>query len=417
MPGGEEESEVMDRTMSWDSAPLAFSNPMVTVVGGTLSWNADTKEWKAEFATPYGATKLGGTYAEDGTLTLIEDSTGGYCGGDIPAIQAVLVDALAGWKHAPLSFSSPMVTVVGGDLSWNTKTMAWKAEFSTLFGPIALGGTYTEDGVLTLIDDSTGGFGGNDVPAIEAVFKNALKGIYCTEVGEASKYPPGSEALPGNAPEYAFESIVPMENSPLAGKNLCVLGSSVVYGINSMCEAVGEFLAARFGCALTKEALSGTTLADGRETSYIQRMLKNLDPTAQFDLFICQLSTNDATQKKPLGEISDSKELGAFDTATITGAMEYIICYARQTWNCPVMFFTGSYYDSAEYDAMVKRLMELQEKWDIGVLDLWNDPEFNNISDDQRKLYMHDDIHPTKAGYRVWWGAEMERQLLNYLAK
>lgn len=57
---------------------------------------------------------------------------------------------------------------------------------------------------------------------------------------------------------------------------------------------------------------------------------------------------------------------------------------------------------------MVTCLLELQEKWDIGVLDLWTDAEFNDTSDADRELYMYDDIHPTKAGYRVWWGAEME---------
>ena len=30
---------------------------------------------------------------------------------------------------------------------------------------------------------------------------------------------------------------------------------------------------------------------------------------------------------------------------------------------------------------------------------------------------MHDDIHPTKAGYRDWWGPELETQLLAFLAE
>lgn len=78
---------------------------------------------------------------------------------------------------------------------------------------------------------------------------------------------------------------------------------------------------------------------------------------------------------------------------------------------CPVVFFTGSRYDSAAYEAMVNRLMELQEKWGIGVIDLWSSDEFNNISEADRKIYMSDGIHPIKAGYRDWWGPEMERQL------
>ena len=62
---------------------------------------------------------------------------------------------------------------------------------------------------------------------------------------------------------------------------------------------------------------------------------------------------------------------------------------------------------------MVERLEQLQKKWDIDVLDLWSDEAFNNISDAERKRYMTDDIHPTRAGYREWWCPEMERQLWN----
>ena len=185
--------------------------------------------------------------------------------------------------------------------------------------------------------------------------------------------------------------ITGLEDSPLKDKSACILGSYVAFGIKSLGKAVGEYLAKRFGFDLTKEAVSGTTLADNGEDSYIQRMLTNLDPEAQYDLFICQLSTNDATKKLPLGEISDSTNGEDFDTSTVTGAMEYIIWYVQQTWDCPVVFFTGSYYDSEEYSAMVSRLEELKGKWNIGVLNLYENEEFNAISDDQRALYMNDE--------------------------
>lgn len=222
--------------------------------------------------------------------------------------------------------------------------------------------------------------------------------------------------MEGNRSPYSFDLITPLEDSPLKDGKICVLGSSVVYGASSQQVAVGEFLSKRFDCDLTKEAVSGTTLVDNGEKSYIQRMLNNIDPNEHFDLFVCQLSTNDATQELPLGEIVDSTDLNDFDTSTVTGAIQYVICYARQTWNCPVVFFTGSRYDSPAYEAMVQRLLELKDIYEIGVLDLWTSDSFNNISDAQRSLYMDDNIHPTKAGYRDWWGPEMETQLLDYLA-
>lgn len=221
------------------------------------------------------------------------------------------------------------------------------------------------------------------------------------------------EAMEGNQEKYDFKYIDKLENTQLNNKNLFLLGSSVAYGHCSMQQSIGEYLTNRFSMNVTKETVSGTTLVDNGEDSYVSRMKKDEYKNKKFDLFICQLSTNDATKKLPLGDIAKTTDLNSFDTTTVTGAMEYIICYAKQIWNCPVYFFTGSHYDSAEYEAMYQRLIELSNKWNIKVLDLWSKSDFNNISSDSRKLFMHDDIHPTKAGYRDWWCPELEKQLLS----
>lgn len=52
---------------------------------------------------------------------------------------------------------------------------------------------------------------------------------------------------------------------------------------------------------------------------------------------------------------------------------------------------------------MVDILYQIKDKWNIEVIDMWNDTNFNNISEEQRALYMADKIHPTKAGYLEWW--------------
>ena len=221
----------------------------------------------------------------------------------------------------------------------------------------------------------------------------------------------------GNSSSYDMNTVEPLNNSPLKGKKVLFLGSSVTYGSASLQQGIPEYFAARFGCEYTKEAVSGTTLVDNGKSSYVQRLINNVDKNESYDLMICQLSTNDASKGKPLGEISDSYQLSDFDTETVTGAMEYIICYAKETFGCQVVFYTGSRYESAEYAAMVKRILELEEKWGIEVLDLWSDDEFNSISESERQLYMYDDIHPTKAGYRDWWCPEMERQLLLFLSE
>ena len=216
----------------------------------------------------------------------------------------------------------------------------------------------------------------------------------------------------GNKSEYSVANTEALPANALNGKTIIYLGSSVTYGSASGGESFAEYLEKRDGVTPVKEAVSGTTLVTDEKKNYIERML-TIDPNIKADAFICQLSTNDATKKKPLGEISSSTNLEDFDTGTVAGAIEYIIAYAQKTWNCPVFFYTGTKYDSDAYGEMVKLLLEIQKKWDITVIDLWNDPEMNAVSKEDYKLYMANGIHPTKAGYRDWWTPKFEEYLLN----
>ena len=220
--------------------------------------------------------------------------------------------------------------------------------------------------------------------------------------------------LKGNQSRHDASEAGVYDNSPLRGKNVIFLGSSVTYGAASCGVSFVEDLCARHGCTMVKEAVSGTTLVDLGSSSYISRM-KTIDASVHADLFVCQLSTNDATKNLPLGEVSDSRQLSDFDTSTVAGAIEYIIAYASSTWNCPVVFYTNPVYDSTSYHNMVSLLLQIQKKWKIGVIDLWNDAAFNTITDSQKKLYMADPIHPTKAGYLLWWTPYIEAELVSML--
>lgn len=216
-------------------------------------------------------------------------------------------------------------------------------------------------------------------------------------------------SLAGNAEQYALDTIEVERNSPLKNKNIVFLGSSVTYGASSMGVSFADYIGAMNDCNIIKEAVSGTTLVDEGVDSYILRL--NKIDTQNADIFVCQLSTNDATQKKPLGEINNSENINDFDTKTVAGAIEYIIAYAKDKWDCPVVFYTNPKYDSANYQAMVDLLLEIQKKWNIEIIDMWNDVDFNNITDEQKSLYMADSIHPTQAGYLEWWTPVFENKL------
>lgn len=206
----------------------------------------------------------------------------------------------------------------------------------------------------------------------------------------------------GNYGKYSLKNTDTVENSPIKDKTVIFLGSSVTYGYGSMGVSFADYLEKSDEIHAVKEAVSGTTLVDVKDDSYVSRM-KTIDKNIKADAFVCQLSTNDATKEMPLGEISESFDMNDLDTKTVAGAIEYIIAYAKTTWKCSVVFYTQAKYDSNHYAKMVDLLLEIQKKWGITVIDFWNDAEINNISEEQRKIYLVDHIHPTKAGYKEWW--------------
>ena len=174
----------------------------------------------------------------------------------------------------------------------------------------------------------------------------------------------------------------------LQGKTVLFLGSSLTYGSASGGVSFAELMAERGGFCCVKEAVSGTTLADVDERSYVAR-LKTVDTALPVDLFICQLSTNDAGRGVPIEQTE--------------AALRFIVTYVKDTFGCPIAFYTNTRYDSKAYEGLVALLYRLQEEFGFAILDFWNDAPMNAISDEQRVRYMRDHIHPTLDGYREWW--------------
>ncbi|WP_051656911.1 SGNH/GDSL hydrolase family protein [Butyrivibrio sp. AE3004] len=287
-------------------------------------------------------------------------------------------------------------------------------------------GLFLVEANVTLGADDTiiiGGVPGNEFKNND-VYTSAMPAI-----GDLALYPAGTEVEQGyKGSTFTLSSKEKDPSDPLSGLNIAWLGSSVTYGLGANGYSMADEIAANHDATVSnKYAISGTTLADyasprslptdgeGSHGSYVHR-LEMLDTNQDYDLFIVQLSTNDATGGIPMGEISADTDINNQDTKTVIGAMEYIIAYVRKNWGCPVMFYTGTKYESEQYGDMVEALLLLKEKWGIGVIDLWNNEEMNTIDEDTRSAYIYEDgIHPLKDGYVKWWTPVFEKEITEYL--
>lgn len=245
-----------------------------------------------------------------------------------------------------------------------------------------------------------------------------LKGMVFPYVGDVLLAPAGSEVATGY--DNTVKTIPEADPSdPLAGLDIIWLGSSVTYGAQagghySMVDAIQDN---HPGTVCEKYAISATTLVNEKEDSYVSRMkLISKDETP--DLFVVQLSTNDATTGKPMGEVTDSTDPADFDDTTIAGAIETIISYVQETFGCPVVFYTGTYAEKENYEEMVDLLLKIQEKWGIGVVDMFHNEEMTAVyGTDLYNEYMHDEVHPFRKGYVEWWTPVIEEYLTEFLAK
>jgi lysophospholipase L1-like esterase len=254
--------------------------------------------------------------------------------------------------------------------------------------------------------------------------------------------------------EMANSEIYSPENlesgiSQLSGRTFAALGSSITYGFGSKEIAFPEMIAKTDSCTFIKQAISGMTLAydpqrpeTHPEGSYVRQLLDRIDPSLKIDGFVVQLSTNDAQKGIEKGTVSDSMRSKDQNPATITGAMEFILAYIRETWNCPVVFYINAYLDRPyiehfaaahpefpvnvdkachdlldQYEEMIRILYALQKKWHFEIADLWNNEEIQNASFEVKDLLMNDVIHPRRAGDLFWYVPEIRRCLASALAR
>lgn len=208
----------------------------------------------------------------------------------------------------------------------------------------------------------------------------------------------------GNSSLYDLDKVSVDCDSILKGLNICFLGSSVTKGFGSLDVSFVEFLAKENGFTYTKEAVNGTTLVNDKKDSYVNRLYE-LDKNESYDCFVVQLSTNDASKGKELGDLS------SFDDKTVSGAINTIISYIEKNYHCPILFYTNPHYENERYRQMVSLLHEIEKKRKIFVLDLYSDKDFNERLSQKRSLYMVDDIHPTKAGYLKLISPKMKEKL------
>lgn len=221
----------------------------------------------------------------------------------------------------------------------------------------------------------------------------------------------------GNDPRFAPDEVAPNPNSPLRNQKIAFLGSSVTYGFAAKGKSFVDYLVAKDGIQATKSAVSGTTLAGTDHDGYLARLRRDFLPAKDYQLFVCQLSTNDNRHGKQLGTKTPMDQRANFNLNTTLGAIEEICHYVETNLHCPLVFYTCLQDDPQDrYQKLIQELVSLQAKWHFDIIDLFNNRTvLRQTADDPNAMF--DDIHPTQEGYLNIWLPVFEQELTRILNK
>ena len=84
-------------------------------------------------------------------------------------------------------------------------------------------------------------------------------------------------------------------------------------------------------------------------------------------------------------------------------AIRFILDYVESTFRGPVLFYTGTFFESSAYRDMIRLLQRIRQEVPFYILDLYHDEDMLSVSEENYRIYMSDPVHPTLTGYREWW--------------
>ena len=213
----------------------------------------------------------------------------------------------------------------------------------------------------------------------------------------------------GNSSDYDVSSLTLNDDSVMKDDTIVFVGSDFTLGLKADNQSFIDYLRAVDGlnaATFTEENIGLTSKKDVSFISLVESIPKeHASPKAVF----CEIPYYDARHGTKLGEISDSYMLSDFDTETAIGAMEYIMCYAKMNWSCPVFFYTSADYNSSKkYEKLVSAARRVSDKWNMPMLDFTSNDKIASLEKSDKSLYFVDSRNMTKAGYNEIVAPEFE---------
>lgn len=200
--------------------------------------------------------------------------------------------------------------------------------------------------------------------------------------------------------------------SRLWGKKALFTGDSISYGSSDSPQGRGWAgrIGDAYGMTVVNASSSGMPISTCRPNSMYETLVRNKGE--YYDYVILHGGVNDAWDKAPVGEITDSFDYTDFDRSTFAGALEHFFYIAVKYWSYAkigyiINFKQYSAVNEAEFgnlnnmEPYIDVAKKICDKWQVQYLDLYHDDYASKtlLETDKIGPYMADAVHPNAKGY------------------
>lgn len=199
-----------------------------------------------------------------------------------------------------------------------------------------------------------------------------------------------------------FKLTAPEEkpDMPLAGKTVYAFGDSIAAG-HKYSRSFADWAADQEGMELHKYAVNGAAIMDAAYSGgQILAQIENAS-AEEPDYILFDGGTNDAEYLQnnsdvEIGTVGDGREPADFDTATFAGAFERTIYDMKQKWpDAQIIYVAVHKLGSRDWDiqeAMHDLEMQLCDKWEIAVANVYEDADLDTRDEEQKNRYTFNDL-------------------------
>lgn len=222
-----------------------------------------------------------------------------------------------------------------------------------------------------------------------------------------------NELLDSKTVDYLLSEIDTLKM--LKGKTILTFGDSIMYGDGNGGVGIAELLSERYRTETIDYSKGGSTfgIAQGREqiSNQIHRSIANNDKA---DIILLNGGTNDM-RKVQCAEISDDFEYKSHGREYFCNGMEYALGLLRDNYEgVPLVYIRAHNMTfSLERNELHygRQALEICEKWEVEVADVFSDTDFNTHKEDMRYNYTYrtkirpygDSVHPNRMGYYKYY--------------